>query len=131
MVALDSFCRLLVHHYCLIASQIIALLHFGYAHTRAPKMKNFFFLNDPAPTEIYTLPLHAPLPIGERLDAGRGVAGRAGGSDEDAPELLLAPGREEGRALHRPHARLDADGGKIVRDRLAHRGVREIGRAHV
>src|SRR5258708_21770281 len=24
----------------------------------------FFFLNDPAPTEIYPLPLHAALPIG-------------------------------------------------------------------
>src|SRR2546430_7378949 len=31
----------------------------------------FFFLNDPAPPEIYTLPLHDPLPI----SAGRGGAG--------------------------------------------------------
>src|SRR5256886_4142150 len=28
-----------------------------------PKLIYFFFLNDPAPTEIYPLPLHAPLPI--------------------------------------------------------------------
>src|SRR3989449_9942156 len=26
----------------------------------------FFFFNDPAPTEIYTLPLHDPLPIPRR-----------------------------------------------------------------
>src|SRR5256886_8283394 len=28
-----------------------------------PGLFLFFFLNDPAPTEIYPLPLHAPLPI--------------------------------------------------------------------
>src|SRR5256885_13046420 len=30
----------------------------------------FFFLNDPPPTESSPLPLHAPLPIGERQTAG-------------------------------------------------------------
>src|SRR3989304_2930446 len=33
----------------------------------------FFFFNDPAPTEIYPLPLHAALPIWPRQDA-RGAA---------------------------------------------------------
>src|SRR2546430_3130120 len=39
-------------------------LHFAFI-TNLP-LCFFFFLNDTAPTEIYTLPLHAPLPILDR-----------------------------------------------------------------
>src|SRR5256886_9503623 len=38
-----------------------------------PQTLCFFFLNDPAPTEIYTLPLHAALPIYCRPTAGAGA----------------------------------------------------------
>src|ERR1035441_1890784 len=36
-------------------------------HAAHPPAHTFFFLNDRAPTEIYPLPLHAPLPIPPRL----------------------------------------------------------------
>src|SRR5256885_8266208 len=40
----------------------------------------FFFLNDTATTEIYTLPLHAALPISSRSSARTVGEGAAGGS---------------------------------------------------
>src|SRR2546430_10247329 len=46
-------------------------------HTSAAPSRFFFFLNDPAPTDIYPLPLHAPLPISpRRVRAGRRIPGR-------------------------------------------------------
>src|SRR5690242_21520868 len=52
----------------------------------------FFFFNDPATTEIYTLSLHDALPI-----SGERVKGAAAGSDAffpfpDGPTLLLDAG---------------------------------------
>src|SRR5437870_13014475 len=54
----------------------------------------FFFFNDPAPTEIYTLSLHDALPIYARRQGGRhrhpgGNDGRAGRdrSEEHTSEL--------------------------------------------
>src|SRR5439155_15671031 len=43
------------------------------------------------------------LRVHEGLHATRGVARVARGGEEDAAQLLLAPGRVERRALHRPH----------------------------
>src|SRR3712207_7165274 len=53
----------------------------------------FFFFNDTATTEIYTLSLHDALPIYRNLDAGQG----------GADGVLHARGQVVG-ALHRPRA---------------------------
>ena len=53
----------------------------------------------------------------EALPAG------AGGAHEEIAELLVAPGGEQGGALHRAHARADADRPEVVGDGLAHRVV--------
>src|SRR3989440_402027 len=37
--------------------------HSTHARANPPSIYYFFFFNDPAPPEIYPLPLHAPLPI--------------------------------------------------------------------
>src|SRR5215468_1592555 len=58
------------------------------------------------------------------LEARRGIAGRARRADEEPPQLLVPPGREQRSALHRPHAGPDAHSGQVVRDGLAHRIVR-------
>src|SRR5256885_9958800 len=61
----------------------------------------FFFFNDTATTEIYTLPLHDALPISRPASAGRGAAGVADGPDPAAEPELVRP------ALHpRPDAGL-------------------------
>src|SRR3712207_7735348 len=51
----------------------------------------FFFLNDPAPTEIYTLPLHAALPIWIRRQPGR--LSRTAGSSSAARHRSRRPRR--------------------------------------
>src|ERR1039458_3081742 len=45
---------------CGMCSLRIFAASVGFAN---PKITTFFFFNDTAPTEIYTLPLHDPLPI--------------------------------------------------------------------
>ena len=52
----------------------------------------------------------------ERLDARSGVAGGAGGGKDEAVQLLLAPRRQEGGALHRADVRADADRLQHARD---------------
>src|SRR5256886_16295185 len=44
-----------------------------------PPLFSFFFLNDPATTEISPLPLHDPLPTPQPAPLGRGKSGRQGG----------------------------------------------------
>src|SRR5438874_8959500 len=52
---------------------------------------SFFFFNDPATTEIYTLSLHDALPIYHRQDRGkRGQHHRAGAPDRGLDDRLLA-----------------------------------------
>src|SRR5439155_15381852 len=58
-----------------------------------------------------------------RFEPHRRVAACPGDADDHALELLLAPRRGEGGPLHGPDTRLDADGLKVGRERLAHRGV--------
>src|SRR2546422_6308169 len=60
----------------------------------------FFFFNDPAPTEIYTLPLHDALPIWAAPES----RSAPGGADErlEHPVGADPPGRE--RAPHREAA---------------------------
>src|SRR2546421_2473686 len=82
---------------------------------------SFFFLNDPATTEIYTLPLHDALPISGRAKiqpAGRsraaasirdrmGPAARScWRSDRDRPHLLQRePSIDDDRKPHWRHAK--------------------------
>src|SRR5256885_14689062 len=64
----------------------------------------FFFFNDTATTEIYTLSLHDALPIWlggrqcqRRRGRGRGGGGTAGGAAGDAPGVLrLRQQRDQG-----------------------------------
>src|ERR1035438_485124 len=61
----------------------------------------FFFLNDPAPTDIYTLPLHDALPIYVNpLPPRRARAGRH--------RRPLRPGRRRARQKDRKSTRLNS-----------------------
>src|SRR2546430_12675065 len=62
----------------------------------------FFFFNDTATTEIYTLSLHDALPI----CAGRRAAALAGGGSLPLPDSRSVPGRA-GNHLDRAHLDLD------------------------
>src|SRR5258706_6552100 len=55
----------------------------------------FFFFNDTATTEIYTLSLHDALPISHFLDRGRAGSGRARISLRHAIFLLIGVHRSE------------------------------------
>src|SRR2546429_9496677 len=79
----------------------------------------FFFFNDTATTEIYTLSLHDALPIwrDRAARAGRGFDGRPGGvGPED--ELALRRGRR--RAAGRPGARAPCRDRKSTRLNSSH-----------
>src|SRR2546430_15890052 len=88
----------------------------------------FFFLNDPAPPEIYPLPLHDAFPIWARPRASDDAvvrAGRrpgAGNGDRRALGAVVRPGGV------RPPA--DRRGRGVPRPRRRAAGA-EIGRAHV
>src|SRR5207249_11745020 len=58
------------------------------------------------------------------LDARRRVAGGRAEAHDDAPELVLAPRREKGRALQRAHARADPDRLEIIADCFGEREER-------
>src|SRR5256885_7223157 len=73
----------------------------------------FFFFNDTATTEIYTLSLHDALPISARArsrgtaqprGARRAAARRLPHRPPGAPQAALEP---EGSRTRRPHVRLD------------------------
>src|SRR4051794_41242285 len=51
---------------------------------------SFFFFNDTATTEIYTLSLHDALPISESMKDDFFVAGDGGAQPQPAPRLLLS-----------------------------------------
>src|SRR2546421_320544 len=58
---------------CVVTFPVFRLflrLFFSIVHVRPPIFL-FFFLNNPAPTEIYPLPLHDALPISHRTPEGR------------------------------------------------------------
>src|SRR2546422_3215393 len=59
-------------------------------HTRPPLLFSFFFFNDTATTEIYTLSLHDALPISPAATRSHDPIGPRGGGR--APDVLLGPG---------------------------------------
>src|SRR2546429_9317531 len=61
-----------------------------------PHLLYFFFLNNPAPPEIYTLPLHAALPISRHSGPGARRNGLARGVPVPPPlPVRLGPRSEE------------------------------------
>src|SRR5260221_7568436 len=74
----------------------------------------FFFFNDTATTEIYTLSLHDALPIYRLLPPGSALLSRFAGGAEDGlqqgggaghrvfPDLLLFPADHQEEAVERP-----------------------------
>src|SRR3712207_7295733 len=66
----------------------------------------FFFFNDTATTEIYTLSLHDALPISVLGDTVHGreltAHGDVGGVADDRPAGLRLPGHRPGRHLREP-----------------------------
>src|SRR2546429_9502980 len=88
---------------------------------------SFFFLKDPAPTEIYPLSLPAPLPISNDLAEGEALPDRLA---HTKPRLLPDP--------KQPDAELDEspadDGQDAMVEELNRRvsdALGQIGRAHV
>src|SRR2546422_6946370 len=71
----------------------------------------FFFFNDTATTEIYTLSLHDALPICERWDAGRDGAGNHKQNGGNRP--LEGKRETKGRARDRKSTRLNSSHGYI------------------
>src|SRR5258705_10391334 len=87
---------------------------------------SFFFFNDTATTEIYTLSLHDALPISSRLPC---PLSRGSTRSLPHPWCLGTPVEPDVGSPARPSAR--RNGLKLVlRQRVAGR-AREIGRAHV
>src|SRR2546430_15067861 len=87
----------------------------------------FFFLNDPAPPEIYPFPLHAALPISAArepgcpaVDAGKGVA--------TVPTRVGTPMGTRGEATSRTANAIPTE--PTARSE-AFVDIAEIGRAHV
>src|SRR2546427_10462233 len=65
--------------------------------TRAPRFSSFFFFNDTATTEIYTLSLHDALPIFGLLSLAGGERGRHRGDCGDTiSEDVVRHSQEEG-----------------------------------
>src|SRR5256884_8383336 len=98
-----------------------------------PSMVSFFFLNDPAPTEIYPLPLHAPLPISHPFSGGEHPAQRRISQDQAGAER---PPDRAGRAEDFRVRALPRDAPADYRapcDRTSAVACagEEIGRAHV
>src|SRR5256885_11222335 len=73
----------------------------------------FFFFNDPATTEIYTLPLHDALPISDFMDLGSPVRPELGQPDQDRARVFV-PEIERGVAGNN----------RLLSDRLAPPGQR-------
>src|SRR2546422_11755878 len=71
----------------------------------------FFFFNDTATTEIYTLSLHDALPILDRVERGRGV--RLDGDEVVRPEGLEVQRRQETDDRDRKSTRLNSSHGYI------------------
>src|SRR5258708_25763382 len=65
--------------------------------TPSPPTSIFFFLNDPAPTEIYPLPLHDPLPI------SGGCREPAGCDPRACLQLLCDPAADRARRTPAAH----------------------------
>src|SRR2546430_85216 len=81
--------------------------------TYLPRTFFFFFFNDTATTEIYTLSLHAALPIALDLSEGRPAeAPGLASSSVEVSELRVGPAvRAGGYAVgERPESRFAADG---------------------
>src|SRR2546430_16001388 len=81
--------------------------------TYLPRTFFFFFFNDTATTEIYTLSLHAALPISLDLSEGRPAeAPGLASSSVEVSELRVGPAvRAGGYAVgERPGSRFAADG---------------------
>src|SRR3989441_2765674 len=82
---------------------------------------SFFFFNDTATTEIYTLSLHDALPICGGVRGGARPLGRAAAHDVRGGDAHRAAPRD--RSREPPRARRRGPG-------RARAGPREIGRAH-
>src|SRR2546422_8593607 len=79
-----------------------------------PRCSLFFFFNDTATTEIYTLSLHDALPISAAADPGR--RDRQGGADSDLERHARVPHvqpADAGRGRDRKSTRLNSSHGYI------------------
>src|SRR2546426_11246834 len=76
----------------------------------SPPCSFFFFFNDTATTEIYTLSLHDALPISRQDRAVRERGGRPGeaGHAEQPARVLEAPRRQEHLKTDRKSTRLNS-----------------------
>src|SRR2546427_10462936 len=88
----------------------------------------FFFLNDPAPPEIYPLPLHDALPISEPVPLGPAL--------EEHGHLVIGEAPAVGQRLETrellPAGRVVRAGGDHAVDGVHATGrQKQIGRAHV
>src|SRR2546425_11875022 len=94
----------------------------------------FFFFNDTATTEIYTLSLHDALPIWRRLERARllhqhavAEGSRDHGARRRGPDVLVAAARIAG-AIRGTRARGQrGGGGRALRDPAAHLATRRLG----
>src|SRR2546430_16035944 len=90
---------------------------------RSTRMYSFFFFNDTATTEIYTLSLHDALPISRavavRRDVRRHQAGGGGEHRAHLPGELSEPGRSDHDGLldHRQSALRQGDSTERVHGR--------------
>src|SRR2546428_10549354 len=91
----------------------------------------FFFFNDPAPTEISPLPLHAALPISDDRRREAGVSGRARGGIGIIPPPRHRPDITGGTGDERERAGEPGNDDRRRRARPRAHARLKIGRAHV
>src|SRR6476661_9666591 len=91
----------------------------------------FFFFNDTATTEIYTLSLHDALPICDVLEDGHVRPDRVGLEDHGNAALLARHVAALPRRIHRLAGQHDAAAGGLLEagDRAQGRGLAAAGRA--
>src|SRR5256885_14572377 len=119
-ITLALLCTLYKHHFFISYIMLIFLT------TAIPTSHFFFFLNDPAPPEIYPLPLHAALPIYEDPPdpAGMALAHRHAAA---VPGIEITDHADPPR-IGRPHREGDALD-PVMHQRMG--AELQIGRAHV
>src|SRR3989440_255583 len=117
----------LFHHFCFFFFFLIFLSSFISTIFPYP-IFFFFFLNDPAPTEIYPLPLHAALPISHRTPEGR--SGKLAEHPVDpAPQRRRPPPHEVEEDLLLQAVQVPGPPACLLARQAL--GSEEIGRAHV
>src|SRR5437660_3030722 len=126
------------HAVCLCALLFVIAVTLFHCPTLFPYLRSFFFFNDPATTEIYTLSLHDALPIpglghscpvvwGDRVFVTTAVSGDPDPKVRTGNYGDVGSVNDTSKHSWRVYC-LDRDSGKVLWDRTACAGVPKVKR---